>query len=78
MELASFRDVIDLWPTRAALVRDLKDHGGATTDAPVYDWHHEDRIAEKWFDPLIAAAKHRGFEGVTYAALARLYRRQTT
>jgi hypothetical protein len=72
---ASFRDVIDLWPTKAALVRDLTELGGAAKTAPVRYWYSHDAIPAQWFDPLLGAAKARGFDEITYRSLAALYKR---
>lgn len=72
--LASFRDVIALWPTKAALARDLKSIGGAAKAAPVREWSARNRIPEQWFDPLLKAAAHRGFEEVTYRLLTDLFK----
>lgn len=70
----SFRDIIALWPTRAALARDLKDLGGATKTAPIIEWDRTDSIPTPWFDALIKAAEARGFVEITYRALAALTR----
>lgn len=71
---SSFRDVIDLWPTKAALARDLKRIGGADKVAPVREWYGRNRIPVVWFDALILAAQHRGFEGITYRILTELFK----
>lgn len=73
-EPATFRSVIDLWPTKAAFARDLKTIGGATKDPPVREWFRRDHIPEVWFDPVIKAAAERGFVEVTYRVLASLFR----
>ena len=72
-ELASFRDVINLWPSRSALTRDLSG-GPKAPVAPVRDWYARDSIPDHWFDLLISAAKRRGFDEVTYRLLAELTR----
>lgn len=71
---ASFRDVISLWPSKIALTRDLSTIGGAEKIAPVREWWHRDRIPVIWFDPLLKAAAHRGFEEVTYRLLTDLFK----
>ncbi len=72
--LSDFRAVIALWPTKAALARDLSRIGGAERAAPVREWHARNRIPEQWFDALLAAASHRGFEEVTYRLLTDLFK----
>jgi len=74
--LKSFHDVIGLWPTKAALRRDLENGGGKR--AHVQEWHRRNKIPPAWFEALIAAAEKRGFEGVTYPTLSRLYNRPDT
>lgn len=71
--LTTFKSVVDLWPTRAALEADLLAQSGRA--APVREWHKRDRIPAKWFDAVIAVAAKRGFEGVTYPLLAELYKK---
>ena len=74
----SFREIIDLWPTRAALTRDLTDFGGADKVAPARDWYVHDHIPPTWFNPLLAAAAARGFNEVTYRLLSELYKREAS
>lgn len=74
----SFKAVIDLWPTKAALARDLKAKGGATKTAPVREWYSRNSIPITWFDPLLAAAAERGFHELNYRLLAGFYRAPET
>lgn len=67
----SFREVIGLWPTRPALVRDLEQLAPDLEGHPSVDaWFARNSIPERWFDPMIAAATHRQFHEVTYRLLA--------
>lgn len=63
------RDVIALWPNRAALADDV-----AMNKATVRAWWNTDSIPPIHFDKVINAAARRGFDGVTYAVLARIAR----
>jgi hypothetical protein len=68
----SFREIIDLWPSRVAMGRDVKRQSEVKKTLHPRIWYAHNRIAEKHFDALILAAADRGFEGVTYPVLAAL------
>lgn len=74
METPDFRAIIDLWPTRTALKRDIAEEVGSTRGLQPYQWHSANLIPEKWFDALVKVAGRRGFDQVTYPILSRLYR----
>lgn len=65
----TFRDVIDLWPRRSSLARDIE----MATPAVGY-WWRNNVIPPVHYDKVIEAAKRRGFYGVTYPVLAALAR----
>lgn len=67
-KFSTFRDVIELWPRRAALARFIP----ATSASAVRSWWSMDFIPEKKFMAVVAAAETCGFEGVTYSMLAGL------
>lgn len=73
VEIKSHRDIIALWPSRAALAEDLKAWKGTRKKPNVRDWHQRNRIPTNWFDPVLEAAKHRGFDEITYRVLSQLY-----
>lgn len=73
-QITSFRAVIDLWPSQAALRRDLETCGRAK----VNQWRHANMIPEVWFDDLLLVAKKRGFHEITYRLLTALYRAKGT
>lgn len=77
----SFRDVINLWPTREALHADLMAYprrprgpGRKWKRADVKGWAARDRIPPWWFDAVISAARTRGHPQVTYPLLTALYK----
>lgn len=63
--MQNHRDVINLWPTQADLARDLGIDGSI-----VRMWTKAGKIPPKRYDEVTAAAKRRGFPGVTYAFLS--------
>ena len=64
---ATFRDVIDLWPSRAGMARKV----GVAAGLPL-NWYLRDKIPEGRFDAVVDAARRCGFRGITYALLASL------
>lgn len=60
-------DVINLWPSPLSLACDLPEPVKAST---VRYWKREGHIPPHRFDDVLAAAKKRGFRGVTYPLLA--------
>lgn len=64
--LRTYREVIELWPSAAALARFLgsKPH-------TVAEWWRRDSVPESKFMGIVEAAQKCGFEGVSYALLAR-------
>jgi hypothetical protein len=75
-DFKTHRDVMDLWPSSGALARDVTE---STTVRPVSrqaarQWWRVNAIPPVHYDSVVAAAKHRGFDGVTYAVLARMAR----
>lgn len=80
---SSFRDIIDLWPRRSDLYRDLlrlaptvRRLGPKGTPArpSVRHWAQVDRIPPHWFSTLERAAWKRGFVGVTVKRLHEIRR----
>ncbi len=73
----TFRDIIDLWPTRVALARDIAHElADGRPLLPVRDWHVRDTIPDKYFHAVVAAAGRCGFEGVTYVQLTDIRKRK--
>lgn len=74
--IASFRDVLDLWPDRAELAKRLGvgARGRPITPAHLRVWYQRNRISPKYFDRLISAARACGYEEVTYPLLTRLWK----
>lgn len=66
-DLKTFSDVIALWGTHAGLARQV-----GTVRITVTQWKRRDSIPERWWTPIVDAAARCGFEGVTYALLARM------
>lgn len=62
--LNTYRDVLELWRTRAALARVIKVKEGL-----VRSWHSRDSIPEKHFLRVVKAAETCGFQGITYRLL---------
>jgi hypothetical protein len=74
-EPSSIRDIISLWPTRAALFADLRDQ--LPEDVPlsvhqVQKWAEKQSIPARYHYPFLRAAEVRGF-AVTADQLARLH-----
>lgn len=72
-KIASFRDVIDLWPSRAEMAREL---GLRCSNPPakVRMWYARNRIRPGYFPRVVSAAERCGFRGVTYALLTSLHK----
>lgn len=68
----TFRQIIDLWPTRVALQEDIRRF--TKRPANVRDWYWRDSIPVRLFAPIIKAAALHGFAGVTYPVLSEIRR----
>ncbi len=64
-EMKTARDILDLWPTRAEVARDI-----GYPDVTVRAWGNRNRIASAADVALVNAAKRRGFD-LTFEELAR-------
>lgn len=73
MLMERFRDIIDLWPSRAAFA----DAIGAER-VTARSWWQRDRIPSAWWSRVIDAASAGGKEGVTLELLASLAERRVT
>lgn len=62
--MKTFREIIDLWPTKVALADDL----GLKYDR-VAQWYKRDSIRSTFFDQIVRAAKGRNLK-VTYEDLS--------
>lgn len=65
--MKSFQDVIDLWPTRAALADDI-----GVSRVRVSTWRHRDSIPGEFWRRIVKAAKRNGYASVTVDCLARI------
>lgn len=76
MKFASFREIIDLWPTRGEVGADVfRFRRNKRRRRPnVRVWFARDSIPTWWFDAVVEAAQHRGFPDVTYPLLVTLWR----
>ena len=76
MKFASFRDVIDLWPSREAMAHEVYKvrRNKRRRHPPVRSWYGRDAIPSWWLEPVVIAAERAGFEGVTLANLTALYK----
>lgn len=63
----SFQEIIDAWPSVAALAQDLE-----TSDSHVRTMRTRNSIAARFWTRLDAAARKRGIAGVTLERLAEL------
>lgn len=72
-QISSHDDVIDLWPSAAAMYGDVRLFAG-DKKVSVRSWKIMHTIPPAFFDAVIAAAEMRGFEGVTYLLLTELYK----
>jgi hypothetical protein len=73
-EFASFREIIDLWPTRTELARQMSWGLRVVSAANVRVMYQRDRIRPGRFAAVLRAAKHAGFDDVTLAELERLHK----
>ncbi len=74
-DLSSIRDLVNLWPTRAALADDLKMHlpeGAPVSVHQVHKWAEKQSIPARYHYAFICAAGARGFD-VTADQIARLH-----
>lgn len=70
----SIREMVNLWPTRAALVGDLKS---AFPNLPisvmqVHKWAEKQSIPARYHHPILIVARKRGFE-ITADLIVRLH-----
>jgi hypothetical protein len=65
----SHADIVDLWPKRAALARDLTEAGFPATPGQVRVWAHRGFVPDAAFASLVKAARRRKLPGVTLRAL---------
>ena len=63
----TFREIIDLWGTYAALAHDVGEKY-----VTVQQWHFRDRIPARVWPKVVEAAKAKGHSSVTLEALATL------
>lgn len=66
-------ELIDLWPSKAALARKLpklKADGGSSC----WHWHKAKAIPEKHWMDIVTAAEACGFTGITYQLILSLHR----
>ena len=62
-KISRIRDVINLWPTRNDLAKDLMVICAAlkVTTAQVHKWAENDSIPAKYHNAVLKAARNRGF-----------------
>ena len=62
-KISSIRDLINLWPTRNDLAKDLMVICAAlkVTMAQVHKWAESDSIPAKYHNAVLKAARNRGF-----------------
>ena len=67
MGMDTFRDVIGLWPTVAALGADV-----GVGERTAFSWWQRDSIPSGWFAAVVRAAAERHFAGVTAEVLGSI------
>jgi hypothetical protein len=72
MKFASFRDVIDLWPSREAMAADL----AVGSSSVVSKWWQRDSIPAEWWAAVLATEKARE-SGLTAEVLTVLASRES-
>jgi hypothetical protein len=65
LRMHTFREVIDLWPSQAAMAADLGVERGA-----IAVWKHRNSIPPEHWPVVIAKAAIRGLQGITLETLA--------
>lgn len=73
MKFASFKEIIDLWPSHAVMRRELRRHRSRAKAPDIRGWRFRDCIPPWWFGALVKAAALRGVPNVTSEELSRLY-----
>lgn len=73
MGFETFREIIDLWPTRKLMAADVRLFRRRGKPPNIRVWYLRDRIPSWWLRPVVQAAERCGYEGVTFAALSALY-----
>ena len=73
-EIASIRDLVNLWPTRAELARDVAAVAPdiCLSVAQVHKWAEKQSIPARYHHPVLRAAQRRGF-AVTADRIAELH-----
>lgn len=73
-DISSVRELINLWPTRSALVDDVRVVAPlvAVTTSQVHKWAEKGGIPAKYHHPVLLAAKLRGFK-ITADLIVRLH-----
>lgn len=71
-ELQTVRDIIDLWPSRAALAEDITSEEDPVTVDRVHKWPKAGVIPSIYHWRIIMAARRRGF-GLTADDMARVH-----
>jgi len=63
-KISSVRDLVNLWPTRAELAKDVMAACGSlrVTTAQVHKWAEKGSIPSKYQHPVLIAGQARGFE----------------
>jgi hypothetical protein len=70
------RAVFALWPSLEAVSDDFKAAGHDISASAVSKWAQRGRIGPEYWLPLVSIAATRGFEAVTFEALASMHARQ--
>lgn len=70
------RAVFDLWPSLEAVSDDFKAAGHDISASAVSKWAQRGKIGPEYWMPLVGIAADRGFEGVTFEALAAMHARK--
>ena len=69
--MTSHIDLLDRWPSRAELHRDLVAQGANLTHQAVINWR-DHGIPARWWTLVVRAAEQRGFTEITLDLLAEL------
>lgn len=73
-DISSIRDLVNLWPTRAALAHDIKSAFPAlkVSTAQVHKWAEKGSIPARYHFPILMAGQQRDF-AITADLIARLH-----
>jgi hypothetical protein len=58
----TFSQILDLWPSRQAVRRDLEGQGFSLSMMAVSRWDERDSIPPVYWPPMLKAAAERGLE----------------